>query len=75
MSHARKITFLSSLYTYLPDVQGLPFGYFFFFSKLYVTFILLWITFIFNRNEEEDQYACCMQERQLLLPLLCTCLL
>ena len=25
------------------------------FSKLYVTFILHWITFIFSRDEEEDQ--------------------
>ena len=25
------------------------------FSKLYVTFILLWIAFIFDRDEEEDQ--------------------
>ena len=25
------------------------------FSKLYVTFILQWIAFIFGRNEEEDQ--------------------
>ena len=26
-----------------------------FFSKLYVTFILRWIAFIFGRDEEEDQ--------------------
>ena len=26
-----------------------------FFSKLYVTFILQWIAFIFGRGEEEDQ--------------------
>ena len=26
-----------------------------FFSKLYVTFILKWIAFIFGRDEEEDQ--------------------
>ena len=26
-----------------------------FFSKLYVTFILQWIDFIFGRDEEEDQ--------------------
>ena len=25
------------------------------FSKLYVTFILQWIAFIFSRDEEEDQ--------------------
>ena len=25
------------------------------FAKLYVTFILQWIAFIFGRNEEEDQ--------------------
>ena len=34
-------------------IRGLPFGYLF--SKLYVTFILQWIAFIFGRNEEEDQ--------------------
>ena len=38
-----------------PDIRGLPFGYFFFFSKLYVTFILQLIAFIFGRDEEEDQ--------------------
>ena len=26
-----------------------------FFSKLYITFILPWIAFIFDMNEEEDQ--------------------
>ena len=42
------------------------------FSELYVTFILQWIFFIFGRDEEEDHKACHMQERQLLLSLLCT---
>ena len=37
------------------------------FSKLYVTFILQWIAFIFGRDEEEDQQMFGMQERQLLL--------
>ena len=37
------------------------------FSKLYVTFILQWIAFIFGRDEEEDQQMCHMQERQLSL--------
>ena len=35
------------------------------FSKLYVTFILQWIAFIFDRNEEEDQQMFHMQERQV----------
>ena len=39
------------------------------FSKLYVTFILQWVVFIFGRDKEEDQLVCHMQERQLsLLP-------
>ena len=38
-----------------PDIRGLPFNFFFFFSKLYVTFILQLIAFIFGRDEEEDQ--------------------
>ena len=42
-------------------VPGLPFGYTFF-SKLYVTFILQWIAFIFGRDEEEDQEGCHVQE-------------
>ena len=33
------------------------------FSKLYVTFILQWIAFIFGRDKKEDQKACHMQER------------
>ena len=40
------------------------------FSKLYVTFILLWIAFIFGRDTEEDQLMYPMQERQLSLPSL-----
>ena len=47
----------------------------FFFSKLYVTFFLQWIVFIFGEDEEDDQWACRMQERQLSLSLLCTNLL
>ena len=35
------------------DLRGLPFGKPF--SKLYVTFILLWIAFIFGRDQDEDQ--------------------
>ena len=46
-----------------PDVRGLhllnPF------SKLYVTFILQWIAFIFGRDEEEDQCACLVEETTL----------
>ena len=37
------------------------------FLKLYVTFILQWIAFIFDRDEEEDQQVFHMQERQLSL--------
>ena len=33
----------------------------------YVTVILQWIAFIFGRDEEEDQKACRVQERQLSL--------
>ena len=43
-----------------------------FFSRLYVTVILQWITFILGRDEEEDQLACHMQEGQLSLSSLCT---
>ena len=42
------------------------------FSKLYVTFILQWIAFIFGRDKEEDQWVCRVQERQLSLSPLCT---
>ena len=43
-----------------------------FFSKLYVTFILQWIAYIFGRDEEEDQWGCHLQETQLSLSSLCT---
>ena len=42
------------------------------FSKLYVTITLQWIAFICDRDKEEDQQACRVQERQLSLSLLCT---
>ena len=45
---------LSSLCTYLPRHQRFTF-WLTFFSKLYVTFILHWIDFIFGRDEEQDQ--------------------
>ena len=35
------------------------------FLKLYVTIILQLIAFIFGRDEEEDQQACHVQDRQL----------
>ena len=35
------------------------------FSMLYVTLILQLIPFIFDRDEEKDQQACCVQEGQL----------
>ena len=35
------------------------------FSKLYVTFILQWISPIFGRDEEEDQKAFHLQETTL----------
>ena len=40
-------------------------------SKLYVTFIIQWIAFIFGRDEE-DQKVCHMHERQLSLSSLYT---
>ena len=42
------------------------------FSKLYVTFIIQWIAFIFDRDKEEDQKVCHVQERQLSFSLLYT---
>ena len=44
------------------------------FSKLYVTFILQPIAFIFGRDEEDDQYKCrcILCKRELSLFLLCT---
>ena len=42
------------------------------FSKLYVTFILQLIAFIFGRDEEENQLGCLVQETQLSLSSLCT---
>ena len=52
------------------DFWGLPLGDHFW--KLYVTFILQWIAFIFGKEKEEDQWACCMHERQLSFSSLCT---
>ena len=40
------------------------------FSKLYATFSVYWITFIFGRDEEEDQQVFHMQEREFSLSLL-----
>ena len=37
------------------------------FGLKYITFILQWIAFIFGRDEEEDQLAFSMKERQLSL--------
>ena len=42
------------------------------FTKLYITFILHWIAFIFGRDEDEGQEACGVQERQISLSPLCT---
>ena len=54
MSHARETTltfFVMSLSLLTSEVYLLVN----LFSKLYVTFILNWIAFIFGRDEEEDQ--------------------
>ena len=40
------------------------------FSKLYITFILQYIAFIFGRDEEKDQWAFHMQVRHFSLSLL-----
>ena len=60
MSQTRETTLLSS-----PLLS-----YIYLLVKSYVTFILHGIAFIFGRDEEEDQYACHVQERQLSLPQL-----
>ena len=54
MSHAREIT-LTLFVMYLSPLMSKVYLLVNFFSKLYVTFILQWIAFIFGRDEEEDQ--------------------
>ena len=71
MSHARETTltlFVMYLFTLMSEVYLLVN----LFTKLYITFILNWIAFIFGRDEDEDQWACGVQERQLSLSPLCT---
>ena len=54
MSRTREtpLTFFS---IYLPPLTPEVYLLVNFFSKSYVTFLLQWITFIFGRDEEEDQ--------------------
>ena len=51
MSDTKETTLTLTLFTYLPLS---PRFWLTLFSKLYVTFILLWIAFIFGRDKEED---------------------
>ena len=69
VSRARETTLISSLCTDLPLCPRFTFWLTFFYSKLYVTFILHLIAIIFGK---EDQQACCVHQRQLSLCLLCT---
>ena len=54
MSHAREST-LSFLIMYISPLMLEVYLLVNLFSKLYVTFILQWIAFVFGRDEEEDQ--------------------
>ena len=54
MSHARETT-LTFFVMYLSPLTSEVYLVVNLFSKLYVTFILHWIAFIFGRDEEEDQ--------------------
>ena len=61
MSRARETT-LTFFVMYLSPLTSEVYLLVNLFSKLYVTFILHWIAFIFGRDEEEDQQACGVQE-------------
>ena len=74
MSHSRK-TALTFFIMYLSPLTSEVYLLVDLFSKLYVTFILQWIAFVFGKDKEEDQLACGMQERQFSLCALCTYLL
>ena len=54
MSHAREAT-LTFFVMYLSPLTSEVYLLVNLFSKLYVTFILHWIAFIFGRDEEEDK--------------------
>ena len=56
MSHARETT-LSFFVMYLPPLTSEVYLLVNLFSKLYITFILQWIAFIFGRGEEEDRIS------------------
>ena len=54
MSHARETT-LTLFFMYLSPLSSEVYLLVNLFTKLYVTFILNWIAFIFNSDEDEDQ--------------------
>ena len=54
MSHSRETT-LTFFIMYLSPLMSEVYLLVNLFSKLYYTFILSWIAFIFDRDEEEDQ--------------------
>ena len=54
MSHARETT-LTLFYMYLSPLMSEVYLQVNLFTKLYVTFILNWIAFIFGGDEDEDQ--------------------
>ena len=58
-----------------PDVRGSPFVYFF--SKLYVTFILQWIAFVFGRDKEErtNRHVALVFNRVIIFNWLWFCIL
>ena len=74
MSHARETTLTLFVMFLSPLMSRCPRFTFWltFFSKLYVTFILQRIAFIFGKDEEDDQKVCHVQQRQLSLCSLCT---
>ena len=54
MSHAGETT-VTFFVMYLSPLKSMVYLLVNLFSKLYVTFILHWIAFIFGRGKEEDQ--------------------
>ena len=54
MSHARETT-LTLFVMYLSPLMSEGYLLVNLFTKLYITFILNWIAFIFGRDEDEDQ--------------------
>ena len=59
MSYTKEITLIFFFFfffvMYLSPLKSQVYLLVTLFSKLYVTFILQWIVFIFGRDEEEDQ--------------------